>query len=57
MSGLFQSKRFWASVAGVVATVAAAKFGLDLDEQQITNILMVVSAWIVGDSLRPATPK
>jgi hypothetical protein len=50
LSDLVKSKRFWA-VAAMVAVVVL-KDKVPLDEQQITNLVMAVGAWIVGDSLR-----
>lgn len=55
MQNLFKSKRFWAAIASVAAVALADR--LPLSEQQITDIVMVVAAWIVGDSLRGSEPK
>jgi hypothetical protein len=56
MGDLISSKRFWAAVAGV-AVVIAKQFWPDIPEQAVTDFVMVVSAWIVGETLRPVTTK
>jgi hypothetical protein len=50
MNQLIKSKRFWAAVAGIAASLLRDK--LPISEDQITEIVMVLAAWIVGDSLR-----
>ncbi len=54
LSDLVKSKRFWAAAAMVAVVVLKDK--VPLDEQQITNLVMAVGAWIVGDSLRSVAP-
>ena len=54
MGDLISSKRFWAAVAGV-AVVAAKQFWPDVPEEAVTNFVMLVSAWIVGETFRPVT--
>lgn len=54
LSDLVKSKRFWAAAAMVAVVVLKDK--VPLDEQQITNLVMAVGAWIVGDSLRSVVP-
>lgn len=49
---LFKSKRFWASVASVAIVLLKDKIPLGLTDEQLTQIVMAVGAWIVGDSLR-----
>jgi len=55
LSDLVKSKRFWAAVAGVAAVVLKDK--LPIPEGQLTNLIMIIGAWIVGDSLRGTSPK
>ena len=55
MENLFKSKRFWA-VAAVIAVVVL-KDKVPLTEQQITEVVMAVGAWVVGESIRPVEPK
>lgn len=55
MQSLIQSKRFWVSIAGLAVILLGDK--LPFNEQQITDIVMVIGAWIVGDSLRQTDPK
>jgi hypothetical protein len=50
LSELVKSKRFWAAAAMIAVVVLKDK--VPLDEQQISNLVMAVGAWIVGDSLR-----
>ena len=52
---ILKSKRVWA-VIGTIAVVVL-KDRTSLSEQQILEIVAIVSALIVGDSLRPVTPK
>ena len=51
ISELFRSKRFWAAAATVAVVVL--KDRLPLTEDQIQELVWVVAAWIVGDSVRP----
>ena len=52
---ILKSKRVWA-VIGTIAVVIL-KDRTSLSEQQILEIVALVSALIVGDSLRPVAPK
>ena len=52
---ILKSKRVWAGI-GTIAVVVL-KDRTSLSEQQILEIVALVSALIVGDSLRPVTPK
>ena len=51
VQALFVSRRFWVAVAGV-AFVTLDGLGLGLTEDQITNVVIVLGSWIVGDSIR-----
>jgi nitrate/nitrite transporter NarK len=51
---ILKSKRVWA-VIGTIAVVVL-KDRTSLSEQQILEIVALVSALIVGDSLRPVSP-
>jgi len=55
LSDLIKSKRFWAAVAGVASVVLKDK--LPIPEDQLTNLIMIIGAWIVGDSLRGTSAK
>lgn len=50
MDGLLRSKRFWLAVAGVVSVVLQDR--IPLTEQQIQDAVMLIAAWILGDSVR-----
>ena len=52
---ILKSKRVWA-VIGTIAVVVL-KDRTSLSEQQILEIVALVSALVVGDSLRPVEPK
>lgn len=52
MSGLVKSKRFWAAVAGI-AVVVSNQFLPGIPEDAVTNFVMLVAAWIVGETFRP----
>jgi hypothetical protein len=51
LSELFKSKRFWAAAATIAVVVL--KDRLPLSEDQIQQLVYVIGAWIVGDSVRP----
>jgi hypothetical protein len=55
MSAIFKSKRFWLAVGSAVTVVL--KDYLPISEEQVQQIVLVVAAWIVGDSLRQTTPE
>jgi hypothetical protein len=48
---LVKSKRFWAAAATIAVVVL--KDRVPLSEDQIQELVWVVAAWIVGDSVRP----
>jgi hypothetical protein len=48
---LVKSKRFWAAAAMIA--VVFFKDRVPLSEDQIQELVWVVGAWIVGDSVRP----
>ena len=48
---LVKSKRFWAALAMVITAIL--KDRVPLTEDQIQQLVWVVAAWIVGDSVRP----
>ncbi len=54
MQIILQSKRFWLTVASVIAV--AAKDYLPLTEEQIQQIVLALGAWVIGDSLRSTVP-
>ncbi len=55
LNNLLKSKRVWA-IIGTLAVVLL-KDKTSLTEQQILEIVALVSAFVVGDSLRPVAPK
>ncbi len=46
---LFESRRFWAAVAGVAVVILSDTLGMS--QEQATKIVALLGAWIVGDSL------
>ena len=50
LASLFKSRRFWAALASLLGIIIAHVSGIDATT--IEKIVLVVSAWIVGDSLR-----
>jgi hypothetical protein len=50
IKSLITSRRFWMLIASVL--VVAFKDKLPLDEEQITQVVLAIGAWIVGESLR-----
>jgi hypothetical protein len=48
---LVKSKRFWAAAATIAVVVF--KDRVPLSEDQIQELVWLVAAWIVGDSVRP----
>lgn len=47
--GIFQSRRFWAAVGGVLAVVFQDAVGMTPEQAQ--TVVGIIMAWIVGDSL------
>lgn len=54
LNNVFKSKRFWLTAAAVAVVVLRDKTGLS--DQQITELVLAVGAWVVGDSIRPVDP-
>ena len=49
---LLKSRRFWVAAAGVIAVVGSEIFCMDFDTEQIAGVAAIVSAWIIGDTVR-----
>ena len=52
---LLKSKRFWAAAATIAVVVLRDK--VPLTDDQISQLVLAVGAWIVGESIRPVEPK
>jgi len=52
IQALFQSRRFWVAVAGIVAVTTESLGVTTLSSDQIQNIVLLCASWIVGDSVR-----
>ena len=51
LQSLIRSRRFWVAVAGIAVTFSDT-FGLGLVPNTIQHVVLLLGAWIVGDSLR-----
>jgi len=49
---LLASRRFWAAVAGLLVAIGNYGLGLNLTQDTVDMAVMLISAWVVGDSLR-----
>jgi hypothetical protein len=51
---LVKSRRFWVAVAGIVIAVGREQipFLQSFSDEQITQAVVMLGAWIVGESLR-----
>lgn len=52
IQALFQSRRFWVAVAGIVAVTTESLGITTLNSDQIQNIVLLCASWIIGDSVR-----
>jgi hypothetical protein len=54
---LIRSRKFWASIAGLLlVTVQAFVPDFPLDAEQVTNVIYVIVAFIIGSGLEDARP-
>lgn len=49
-TALFQSRRFWAAASALIAIVASDTLGID--ETQVESVVLIVAAWIIGDTFK-----
>ncbi len=49
---LLKSRRFWAIASGLIVVVTKELGIADLDETQVQNIALLISAWVLGESYR-----
>lgn len=54
VKSLLKSRRFWVSAVGLAAVVASELFGLVLNTDQIIGVVTIVTAWVIGDTVRVA---
>jgi hypothetical protein len=52
LDSLIRSRRFWIAAAGVAVVVLKETMAIPLTEEQITQVVLLVGSWIVGESLR-----
>jgi len=52
VEAMLRSRRFWVAAAGVFTVVASDVFGVELEVEQIVSLTTIVSAWIIGDTIR-----
>ena len=50
---IFKSKKFWASLVGLVVTVLG-HFGLDLNVEQIMTVVSPILAYVLGQAISDA---
>ncbi len=55
LKALTKSRRFWAAITGVVTVLLEELTGLS--PVQAGEIILILSAWIVGDSLNKTEEK
>ena len=56
MPEIFKSKRFWATVSGI-AVVVATQFFPTIPQDAVLQVVALIAAWVMGDSLRPIVMK
>ena len=50
---LVESRRFWVSVAGILVVISEQLGNpLGISDAQITELVILAAAWVVGDSVR-----
>tara|TARA_R110000744_G_scaffold153073_1_gene267381 strand:- start:439 stop:615 length:177 start_codon:yes stop_codon:yes gene_type:complete len=54
VKSLLKSRRFWVSAVGLAAVVSSELFGFTLDTDQIVGVVTIVTAWVIGDTVRVA---
>ena len=52
INALVRSRRFWLMVSSILFVASNEILSLELSEDQVTNVVLALGAWIVGDSLR-----
>jgi len=50
IKSLFTSRRFWAVVSGFAA-ILAKEFDFPIDPDTLQQYIILIAAWVVGDSL------
>ena len=54
VKSLLKSRRFWVSAVGLAAVISSELFGFALDTDQIVGVITIVTAWVIGDTIRVA---
>ena len=57
INDLLKSRRFWVSVGGLAAVLLRDRLNLPFTDEQITDIALLIGAWVVGESLRSSSLK
>jgi hypothetical protein len=52
LKSLLTSRRFWAVASGLIVVVTKELGIANLDETQVQNIALLISSWVLGESLR-----
>lgn len=48
---LIQSRKFWATICAVAIPIVNRHFHLDLDSSEISSIMAVICAYVIGTGL------
>lgn len=51
LKALFNSRRVWVAVAGVVVALSDSA-GINIDPEVVQYVVLLAASWILGDSLR-----
>lgn len=56
INDLLKSRRFWASATSIILVVFRDQITkLGLTEEQVSQVVLVVASWVVGESLRSSS--
>ena len=50
LKSLLLSRRFWVAISGVIVVVTGG-LGLPLSADAVTNVVVILASWILGDSI------
>lgn len=52
LQSLFRSRRFIMLLTGMIAVFSKELLNVELDEEHLNSFLILISSWIVSDSIR-----
>ena len=50
LQALLKSRRFWAAASGLLVVLTNG-LGLSIEPEVIEQIVMLIAAWVIGDSI------